>query len=902
MIPRARWQQIQSLFEQVVDTTAVERAARLGEACGNDLELRRSVESLLESDQRREDPLLQAIGEAAEALLEDHQDRLIGTHIGPYRVVSILGHGGMSTVYRGERDDSQYQQTVAIKVLQHAALHPRLRSRLHSERHILATLDHPSIARLIDSGDLEDGTPYLVMEHVDGESIDTYCDSRTLFIRERLELFVQVCAAVQYAHRNLVVHRDIKASNIFVTDEGAPKLLDFGIAKLLAPESLSHTLPVTRLQERILTPENAAPEQVLGRPITTATDIYSLGVLLYQLVTGRSPYRLLSYSQLQLERAICMDDPVRPSQMVVSRLSGEKDADRSRISDRRGLSPQRLRARLSGDLDAIIAMAMRKEPDRRYPSVEALADDLSRHLLGQPVRARHGDWRYNTAKFLRRYVLAVAGVAAVFLGLALFAGVMLWENRRIELARDATAQERDRAQQVSGFLVEVFSKADPFNAQGRESTAKDLLDRGAEKIKGNLGLQPEVRAQLLESIGLAYRRQGLSERAIPLFEEAVAIRRQERPLDNGHVAVALANLANALTDAGNLVSAEAYLQQAVALSESGGESRAVETADILVQFGNFALQAKSDPARGSELFGKALAIYRGAIGNQNLQVAAALNGLATAAVWMSDYPLAEHYQREALGIFQATVSRNHPDNAVALATLGYILTQREKYAEAEQDLNEALRIERSVFGVDNQRTAAIEADLGILYDRQGDLPRAVASTESALKIARDRLGVNHYIVGYYLDALASLYLKANDLASAETDARAALAVFAQTLPARHLYVASSHQVLGEVLLRRGFLAAAETEFRSALEINVSLAGADSWRAARSEASLGWTLIQRGKDSEGESMLLTARAKLLATVEGAKNPATQQATARLVEYYRAHHRDAEARVLAAPDKR
>jgi eukaryotic-like serine/threonine-protein kinase len=902
MIPRARWQQIQSLFEQLIDTGENERAVHLARACGNDIDLRSSVESLLNSDARREDPLLHAIGEAAESLLEDHQDRLIGTRVGPYRVVSILGHGGMSTVYRGERDDSQYQQTVAIKVLQHATLHPRLRSRLHSERHILATLDHPSIARLIDSGDLEDGTPYLVMEHVDGESIDSYCDSRTLFIPERLELFVQVCAAVQYAHRNLVVHRDIKASNIFVTDEGAPKLLDFGIAKLLAPESLSHTLPVTRLQERILTPENAAPEQVLGRPITTATDIYALGVLLYQLVTGRSPYRLLSYSQLQLERAICMDDPVRPSQMVISKLSGEKDADRSRISDRRGLSPPRLRARLSGDLDAIIAMAMRKEPDRRYPSVEALADDLSRHLRGEPVRARQGDWRYHTVKFMRRHVVSVIGVAAVFVGLALFAGIMLWENHRIELARDATAQERDRARQVSAFLVDVFSQADPFNAQGREPTAKDLLDRGAEKISGNLGLQPEVRAQLLESIGLAYRRQGLSERAIPLFEQAVAIRRQERPLDNGRVAVALANLARALTDAGHLISAEADLEQAVALSESNGESRSVETADILVQFGSFALDAKSDPARASELFGKALNIYRNAIGNQNLQVAATLNGLADAAVWMSDYPLAEHYEREALSIFQETVSRNHPDNAVALATLGSILTQRGKYVEAEQVLNEALQIERNVFGADNPRIAAIEADLGILYDQEGDVTRAIAATQAALKITRDRRGSSYYTVGYYLDALANMFLKANDLPTAEADARQALAVYAQALPARHLYVASTHQVLGEVLLRRGSLAAAEAEFRTALDMNVGLAGPASWRVARSEASLGWALIARDKAVEGEPMLLAARSKLLATV-GSQHPATQQTTARLVEYYRAHHRDAEAaRVLAAPDKR
>jgi len=902
MIPRARWQQIQSLFEQMIETGDGERLERLAHACGNDIDLRSSVESLLASDARREDPLLHAIGEAAESLLEDHQDRLIGTRVGPYRVVSILGHGGMSTVYRGERDDSQYQQTVAIKVLQHATLHPRLRSRLHSERHILATLDHPSIARLIDSGDLEDGTPYLVMEHVDGESIDAYCDSRTLFVRERLELFVQVCAAVQYAHRNLVVHRDIKSSNIFITGDGVPKLLDFGIAKLLAPESLSHTLPVTRLQERILTPENAAPEQVLGRPITTATDIYSLGVLLYQLLTGRSPYRLLSYSQLQLERAICMDDPVRPSQMVISKLTGEKDADRSRISDRRGLSPQRLRARLSGDIDAIVAMAMRKEPDRRYPSVEALADDLNRHLLGEPVRARQSDWRYNGAKFLRRHLLAVAGVSIVFVGLALFAGVMFWENHRIELAREATAQERDRAQQVSAFLVDVFSQADPFNAQGKEPTAKDLLDRGAEKISGNMNLQAEVRAQLLESIGLAYRRQGLSERAIPLFEQAVAIRRQERPVDNGHIAVALANLARALTDGGHLISAEGDLQQAVDLSESGGEPRPTETADILVQYGNFALGAKSDPARATELFGKALNIYRSSIGNQTLQVAATLNGLADAAVWMSDYPRAEQYEREALSIFQETVSRNHPDNAVALATLGSILTQRGKYAESEQVLNEALQIERNVFGADNPRIAQIEADLGNLYDREGDMNRAIASTQNAVEITRARRGPSHYMVGYYLDALANLYLKVNDLPTAEADAREALAVYAQSLPARHLYVASTHQLLGEVLLRRGSLTAAEVELRTALDMNVALAGADSWRAARSEASLAWALIALDKPADGEPMLLAARSKLLATV-GAQHPATQQATAWLVEYYRAHHRDADAaQVLLAPDKR
>ncbi len=899
MISRARWQKIQSLFEEVVDAAPAERAARLANSCKDDVELHNSVQSLLASDQRTEDPLMDAIGEAAESLLEEHQDRLIGTRIGPYRVASILGHGGMSTVYRGERDDSQYQQTVAIKVLHHATLHPRLRSRLHSERHILATLDHPSIARLIDSGDLEDGTPYLVMEHVDGESVDVYCDSRTLFVRERLELFVQVCGAVQYAHRNLVVHRDIKAGNIFVTGDGAPKLLDFGIAKLLAPESLSHTLPVTRLQERILTPENAAPEQVLGRPITTATDIYSLGVLLYQLLTGRSPYRLLSYSQLQLERAICMDDPARPSQTVISKLSGENDGDRSRISDRRGLSPQRLRARLSGDLDAIVAKAMRKEPDRRYPSVEAFADDVNRHLMGLPVVARQGDWRYNTAKFLRRHLLAAAGVAAVILGLTVIAGVTLWQNHRIELARDATAQERDHAQQVSAFLVDVFSQADPFNAHGREPTARELLDRGTQKILSNTTLQPEVRAQLLESIGLAYRRQGFSERAVPLFEQAVTIRREERPLDKHRAAAALANLAQTLADGGHLISAEAYLQQALDMSRSGEDAPSRETGDILAQFGQFVLNAKSDPEAAAKLSAEALSIYRAALGNQNLSVASALNDLAAVAVWTGDFSLAERYQREAMTVFRATVSRNHPDHAMALANLGYILTQRGKYPEAEQVLTEALEIQRNVFGADNQRIALIESHLGILYDKQGDSARAILATQSAVRIATDKLGLSHYLTGYYLDSLASLYSKANDLPAAENYARKALAVYAQALPPRHLYVASTRQLLGEILMQRGSFAAAETELRAAVDINTTLAGADSWRTARAQASLAWDLILREKAVDGEPLLVASRNRLLATV-GASHPATEWATARLGEYLTARHRDAEAaEVLAKP---
>ncbi len=892
MSERARWEEIQSAFERLVDVDGARRAIELDSICGSDVDLRRSVESLLAFDGGREDPLLNAIGFAAESLLDDHRDRLIGTRVGAYRIVSTLGHGGMSTVYRGERADSQYQQIVAIKVLQHATLHPRLRSRLHSERHILATLDHPSIARLIDSGDLEDGTPYIVMEHVDGDPIDAYCDGRTLSIRARIELFIEVCAAVHYAHRNLVVHRDIKSSNILVTDAGVPKLLDFGIAKLLAPESLSHTLPVTRLQERILTPENAAPEQVLGRVITTATDTYALGVLLYLLLTGRSPYRLLSYSQLQLERAICMDDPARPSQIVVSKASGRSDQDPGRLAERRGLSPQRLRARLSGDLDAIVAMAMRKEPERRYQSVEALADDLGRHLLGTPVRARQGDWRYNGAKFLRRYVFAVIAVSAAFVGLAAIAGVALWQSHRASHEKDVASEQRDRAQTVSSLLVEIFSQADPYHAQGKETTAKELLDRGAEKIQSDITLQPETRAQLLESVGLAYRREGYSERAIPLFEQSLAIRRDARPLDAQREAAALAKLAQALTDAGHLVSAEGYLQQAVTLAQRGSEPRSAQTAQILLQYGYFALNAQSDPDQAKKMFNAALDIFRSLPSDQRADLSTVYSGLASAALWMGDYLAAEQHQREALNILRATVPRDQPDHTAALAILGYILTERGKYAEAEQTLREVLEIERRVFGAGSQRVAAILSDLGLLYDREGDPGRGLELTEEAVKITTERLGPNHYMTGYYLDSLSHIYLSVGNLPAAESAARRALEIYAKTLPERHLFVASTRQFLGEILLRRGAIAAAETQLRMALQINAALAGPGNWRTARSEASLGWSLIEADKAAEGEPLLVAAQNKLSMTL-GVQHPETQQASARLVQYFRAQHRDADA---------
>jgi len=898
MISSERWQRIESLFGELIAADAVERRRRLLLIGAEDAQLRSSVESLLASDERSSDPLPQVIGAAAESLLERHQDRLLGQTVGDYRVTAILGHGGTSTVYCGEASAAKQPPRVALKVLHQAALHPRMRSRLHSERQILSSLDHPYIAQLLGSGDLDDGTPYLMVEYVDGEPLHEYCDRQRLSLRERLELFVKICEAVQFAHRNLVVHRDIKPANILIERKGTPKLLDFGIAKLLAPESLAHTLAVTRLQERILTPENAAPEQVLGRPITTATDVYALGVLLYQLLTGRSPYRLTSFSQLQLERAICMDDPVRPSQMVISKLSGESEADRNRIAGLRGHTPAKLRTELSGDLDAIVALAMRKEPERRYPSAQAFAEDVLRHLSRRPVTARQGDWRYHAVKFARRNYVAVLVVICVVAGLTAVAGLTLWQNHRIALARDAAAQERDRAQQVSAFLVDVFSQADPFKAQGHETTAKDLLDRGAQKIVGNLSLHPEVRAELLESIGLAYRRQGLSDSAVGLLEQAVEIRRHQRPADNRRLAAALANLAAALADAGRLPSAEASLVQALAMMHPDDEGDALETADILTQYGHLALDSESQPEKARRLFNQALAIAQAHPEFPALQRGAIMNGLAATALWDGNFQLGEGYLREALGIYQENTAHDYPDRAVVMASFGFTLAKNGKYAEAERNLREALDIEKRVFGADDRRIAAIQSSFGDVYEHQGDMARAIDAATQAVTISEQSNGKGHYLTGWYLEGLARLYLKAGNVAAAEENLRTALGIYAASLPARHLYNAGAHGELGEIDLKKGDLPAAEAEMRASLDMTRTLMGEENWRTARAEAGLGWVLISIGKFAEGEAFLKAGQAALLKSL-GARDEAVREATERLAEYYRAHHRDDEAdKTLAA----
>ncbi len=439
-----------------------------------------------------------------------------GQVLGPWRLLHRLGGGGMSDVYLAERCD-EYHQQVAIKLVRPGLVTRADHNRLKGERQILARLNHRNIAGLLDGGTTDDGIPYLVMEYVDGEPIDVYCERHSLTVSERLALFRGVCAAVHAAHQSLVIHRDLKPSNILVTQDRTLKLLDFGIAKLLGNKhQTTHTLAVTNANVRLFTPGHAAPEQVRGELITTATDVYLLGVLLYELLCGTRPFYLTDLRLAEIERIICHGHPPKPSATLDSRAA-EDEARIQAIASERQTTVGRLRRELAGDLDNIVMMAMRKEPTRRYASVAELAADLKRHDNGAPVVAARDTWRYRTGKFLRRHSLGVSAVSGFVLLLAVFAVVMAIQTRRVAQSRAIAEQERRRSADVAGFLVDLFKTSDPSEARGEQMTAHEILEHGTKRIQ-SLHNEPEEQATLMETIGRVHLSLGDTTQARPQLE------------------------------------------------------------------------------------------------------------------------------------------------------------------------------------------------------------------------------------------------------------------------------------------------------------------------------------------------------------------------------------------------
>src|SRR5690606_33623906 len=464
-LTRERWQLLRVLLDQALDLPPERRDAFLSEACGDDAALRAELEALLEAEARAgtllESPVAERAGELVEQLVQaaPEPDALLGHQVGAYRLLHEIGRGGMGSVYLAERMDGQFEQRVAVKLLRRGLDTDDVLRRFLAERQILASLSHPQIAHLLDGGATPDGRPYLVMEYVEGEPIDVYCDARRLTIVERLARFLGVARAVQYAHRNLGVHRDLQPANILVTAQGGVKLLDFGIAKLLEAggeaESEQHTLAGFRM----MTPEYASPEQVRGEAVTTASDVYQLGLLLYELLAGDRPYRLAGRSPSEIERVICQEQAPRPSTTLLPRRGTDSGGDPvprttpEQAAAARRTTPQRLHRQLRGDLDAIISTALRKEPQERYASAEALVEDLERWLAGQPVRARGDAWTYRARRFAGRHRWALSAAAAFVLLLGAYAATVSVQASRVRRALAQARLEAEKSAEVTEFLI-----------------------------------------------------------------------------------------------------------------------------------------------------------------------------------------------------------------------------------------------------------------------------------------------------------------------------------------------------------------------------------------------------------------------------------------------------------------
>jgi serine/threonine-protein kinase len=884
-----RREQIEGLFEAALDLPPQERARFMREACAGDIELEREVLALLRAHEVAEGVLeADAAGAAAELL--EGRTRL--RRVGPYRIVEELGRGGMGVVYTAERDDGQFRRRVAIKVIRSALGGPdteELHRRFKVERQILASLDHPNIGRLLDGGLTDDGRPYLVMEHVEGVPIDVYCDRKRLRIEDRLRLFCEVAHAVHYAHRNLVVHRDLKPSNIFVTADGVVKLLDFGIAKILDPSSVGETASLTGSGMRLMTPEYASPEQVRGEPITTATDVYGLGVVLYELLTGRRPFELSSKSAVDWQRVILEVEPVRPSSLVGRAQADRRPPDEGERAvgsdeDRPLVVPAdehawglplldardyawktrraRLRRRLRGDLDRIVLMALRKEPARRYASAEGLAEDIERHLQGLPVTAQEDNRRYRVRKFVSRHRVETAAAAVVGLSLLTGAGVAFWQasvaRRERDLAEEARLQAEQalgRSEQVTGFLIGLFEAANPDKALADTVAARELLRRGmarAEELSG----QPGVQARIFDAVGQVYERLGQYDRAEELFERAVALRLGERDevLDPG-VATSLNNLAWVLRRKGEYARAEALHLQALAIQERLLGPEHPDVAETLMDLGFlYPYVARLDDSEAA--YRRALAIRRANLGDDP-RVAESLVSLASVRRRQGYWDDAERYFREALELQKRIYGSEHEEVAATMIHLGDILwNHEERYAAAESVYREALGIQTRRLGDKHPKLIHGLNSLASVVSEQGDHVAAESLFRRSLAIHSDVFGPDYPGVAGSLSDVAREVAARGRYAEAEALERESYATWERAMGPDHPVISGAMVDLADVLIQQGKLAEAEELYRGALaRRRVQYPGHPL--TAETAAGLAALLVQKREFVEAESLLTEA---------------------------------------------
>ncbi len=787
-----RWRRIDQILTEALEEPPDNRVAYILDACGTDEALADEVRSLLglmdEAESYLGDNVAGFAAPVLQPLLQYPPDDSPGRSIGRYQIIREIGRGGMGSVYLARRADGAFDKEVALKLVRR----PResgAAQMFESEAQILARLDHPNIARLFDADVLDGGWSFLVMEYVRGEAIDTYCQERGLSLNERLELFCVVCEAVQYAHRNLVVHRDIKPAHALVTEDGVVKLVDFGIARLLNPD-IPETDRLTRTDQRQLTPGFASPEQLRGELLTTATDIYSLGVLLFVLLTGRPPFDIAGLSASERDRTVTQTPPPRPSDVLErQRADGRTPHESADRLERVGLNAGRLR----GDLDTIVLKALAKEPDQRYHSATALADDIRRYLSGKPIVARPPDVRYRLSRFVKRNRLAVAGSLAIAITLVLGVLGMAWQATEAAEQAQRAAQERDKAEQTSGFLVQLFSGANPLESRGEAVTAGELLTRGMERIEA-LQAQPEVQAGLLHTIGTVYQNLGSYENALAALSRALEIRETNLPPNSPEIDDTRFVLATVLQILGRHEEALAHFDLLVAGLRTATASGASVSTSRLLHVGHV-YNARRDYEAAEELYRQALFIQARDVGTESVEAAVTMRYLGDTVHRLGRYAEAESVFESARGVFESLDSA-HPELGPVLSGLAEVAFRRGDLTAAEPLLRESIRIDERVHGPSFAPAAVKRQRLSALLREQ----RRLAEATTELQLARERIegtfGPSHVLT-------AAVDVERAALLEASRDFNEALLVVNSAVAILEARLAPDHERLGFAYLRRG---------------------------------------------------------------------------------------------------
>jgi len=831
-ITPTRLVRIRELFDNALELETGQRASYLVGACGSDDTLRSEVDSLLAALERGGDTWnLPLGGVLASALLDADEEGVVGRRVGPYHVKRLIGFGGMGAVYEGTRVDDHFQKCVALKFLRRGMEGDLAIRRFRYERQILADLNHKNIAALLDGGVTADGQPYFVMEYVDGIPITTYCTEQRLTVRDRVQLLRQICAAVQHAHQHLVVHRDLKPGNILVTPDGTVKLLDFGIAKLLREAEGPDQLPMTQGGARAFTPDYASPEQVRGLPVATASDVYALGVIASELLSGHRPFSLAGRLFSEWQETISRTPAPAPSSLVT-------EADAPPFGER---SASRLRAHLKGDLDAIVLQALRKEPERRYGSAEQLGQDLRRYLNGLPVSAQRDRMGYRFGKFVKRRRIEVA--AGVLVAVSLVGGIAATtrQARRAEL-------ERAKTDQVNNFLTTMLSAVDP-GYQGRDVTVAMVLRQAAKGIETQK-LDPEVEAEIRHSIGQTYYGLGLYDLAEAQAQRAYDLRLKVYGRDNLKTATSLSYVVALLEARGEFAKAEILAREAVRMTERAPDADAGNRGNMLDNLARL-VQSQGRLDEAYTIQKEAIAWRRQAtdsVGRASLVYG--LNNLAVSLTYQGKLAAAESLYRESIPLEAELHSRQTPNYGESLLGLAAVLADLNRFAEADSLYREALPL--------------MERTLG----------------ESHANYLR---GVN---------AFARFRNSQGDAATAAQQARKVVAHIGGSMPEGDNTASYALQTLGIALDSLGQYAGADSALRRSLALRKKYLPEGHWAIASSESVLGWHLVLMQRVGEAEPMLLSAYTRL-AAARGATALPALDAAKRLAAMYERTKRPAQA---------